>query len=202
MSLMTVEPGVKPGFFVARFPVVPSINLTHSPKAGSYGESGGDLEFIPDSRSSLTRSQGQAPELSRFSRFSIPWNPPPGTGSVSWRAVGWNGSLLRREFSLLGRSITPAIWPIPQGRGNNREALPVNSGLSHIDSLATVIPAFQCPESSVSLRKSSAPQFLDSGESRSDGVAVLYAIALPVNFLLVDSADSVILCSPIDTKCQ
>ena len=126
MSLMTVEPGVKPGFFVARFPVVPSINLAHSPRAGSYGESGGGLEFIPDSRSSLTRSQGQAPELSRFSRFSIPWNPPPGTGSVSWRAVGWNGSLLRREFSLLGRSITPAIWPIPQGRGNNREALPVN----------------------------------------------------------------------------
>ena len=47
MSLMTVEPGVKPGFFVARFLLSQLKNLTHSPRAGSYGESGGDLEFIP-----------------------------------------------------------------------------------------------------------------------------------------------------------
>ena len=91
MSLMTVEPGVKPGFFVARFLLSQLTNLTHSPRAGSYGESGGDLEFIPDSRSSLIRSQGQAPELSWFSRFSFPRKPPPGTGSVSWPAVGWSG---------------------------------------------------------------------------------------------------------------
>ena len=47
MSLMTVEPGVEPGFFVAHFPVSQSISLTHSPRAGNYGESGGDLEFTP-----------------------------------------------------------------------------------------------------------------------------------------------------------
>lgn len=47
MSLMTVEPGVKPGFFVARFLLSQLTNLTHSPRAGSYGESGGDLEFTP-----------------------------------------------------------------------------------------------------------------------------------------------------------
>ena len=47
MSLMTAEPGVKPGFFVARFLVSQSINLTHSARAGKYGESGGDLEFTP-----------------------------------------------------------------------------------------------------------------------------------------------------------
>ena len=46
MSLTTVEPGVKPGFFVARFLLSHLTNLTHSPRAGSYGESGGDLEFI------------------------------------------------------------------------------------------------------------------------------------------------------------
>ena len=47
MSLMTVEPGVKPGFFVARFLVPQSINRTHSARAGNCGESGGDLEFTP-----------------------------------------------------------------------------------------------------------------------------------------------------------
>ena len=47
MSLMTVEPGVKPGFFVARFLVSQSVYLTHSPRPGNYGEWGGDLEFIP-----------------------------------------------------------------------------------------------------------------------------------------------------------
>jgi hypothetical protein len=44
---MTVEPGVKPGFFVARFLLSQLTNLTQIPRAGRYGESGGDLEFIP-----------------------------------------------------------------------------------------------------------------------------------------------------------
>ena len=96
MSLMTVEPGVKPGFFVARFLLSQLTNLTHSPRVG----------VLP---------------------VSFPWKPLPGTGSVSWSAAGWSGSLLRRGFSSLGRSTTLAICPAPQGRGNNREALPVNS---------------------------------------------------------------------------
>ena len=47
MSLMTVEPGVKPGFFVARFLLSQWTNLTHDPMADSYGEPGGGFEFIP-----------------------------------------------------------------------------------------------------------------------------------------------------------
>ena len=46
MSLMTVEPGVKPGFFVARFPVFQSRKFKHYRMTGSYCEFGGDLEFI------------------------------------------------------------------------------------------------------------------------------------------------------------
>ena len=78
------------------------------------------------------------------------------------------------------------------GRGNDekRQQTPIirnqasteaSPGQSYINGFSTVIPAkagIQWPKSSVSLRKCSLCRCLDSGESRSDGVGISYAIAL------------------------